>query len=76
MTFAYLAEYFRATGEAWRAIESGEHALALATALGDFTLQVMATHFLGASCSALGEYRRAVDYFNRNVASLTGELLA
>ncbi len=35
----------------------------------------MATHFLGTSCSGLGEYRRAVDYFNRNVASLTGELL-
>jgi tetratricopeptide (TPR) repeat protein len=74
-TFAYLAEYFRVTGEPGRAVESGEHALALATALGDFHLQVMATHFLGTSCSALGEYRRAVDYFNRNVASLTGELL-
>jgi tetratricopeptide (TPR) repeat protein len=35
----------------------------------------MATHFLGTFCSALGEYRSAVDYFNRNVASLTGELL-
>ena len=73
--FAYLADYFRVTGEPWRAVESGEHALALATALGDFPLQVMATHFLGTSCSGLGEYRRAVDYFNRNVASLTGELL-
>jgi class 3 adenylate cyclase/tetratricopeptide (TPR) repeat protein len=73
--FAYLAEHFRMTGELAHAIESGEHALALATVLGDFDLQVMATFFLGASCSALGEYRRAVDYFNRNVASLTGELL-
>jgi class 3 adenylate cyclase/tetratricopeptide (TPR) repeat protein len=74
-TFACLVDYFRMTGEPVRAIESGERALALATALGDFHLQVMATHFLGTSCSALGEYRRAVDYFNRNVASLTGELL-
>ena len=73
--FAYLAEYFRMTGEPARAVESGERALALATALGDFALQVMATFFLGAACSALGEYRRAVDYFSRNVASLTGELL-
>ena len=62
-------------GEPGRAVESGEHALALAMALGDFHLQVVATHFLGTTCSALGEYRRAVDYFNRNVASLTGELL-
>jgi class 3 adenylate cyclase/tetratricopeptide (TPR) repeat protein len=74
-TFAYLADYFRVTGEPWRAAASGEHALALATALGDFTLQVMATFFLGASCSALGEYQRAAGYFRRNVASLTGELL-
>ena len=34
--FAYLAEYFRMTGEPVRAVESGERALALATALGDF----------------------------------------
>jgi tetratricopeptide (TPR) repeat protein len=74
-TFAYLADYFRVTGEPGRAVESGEHALALATALRDFTLQVMATFFLGASCSALGEYQRAADHFRRNVASLKGELL-
>jgi tetratricopeptide (TPR) repeat protein len=74
-TFAYLSDYFRVTGEPGHAVESGEHALALATALGDFTLQVMATFFLGAACSALGEHRRAVHYFTSNVASLTGELL-
>ena len=34
----------------------------------------MATFFLGTACSALGEYRRAVDYFSTNVAVLTGEL--
>ena len=73
--FAYLAEHFRMTGEPGRSVESGERALALATALGDFDLQVMATFFLGVSYSGLGEYRRAVDYFNKNVASLTGELL-
>jgi class 3 adenylate cyclase/tetratricopeptide (TPR) repeat protein len=72
--FAYLADYFRVTGEPRRAVESGEHALALAIALEDFALQVMATFFLGAACSALSEYRRAADYFSRNVALLTGEL--
>jgi tetratricopeptide (TPR) repeat protein len=72
--FAYLAEYFRMTGDSAHAVEAGERALALATALGDFALQVMATLFLGAACSALGEYRRAVDYLSRNVALLTGEL--
>ena len=73
-TFAYLAEYFRLTGDSAHAVESGERALALATALGDLALQVMATLFLGTACYALGEYRRAVDYFSRNVALLTGEL--
>ena len=73
--FAYLAEYFRMTGDAARAVESGERALALATALGDFALEVMATFFVGTAYHALGDYRRAVDCFRRNVASLTGELI-
>jgi class 3 adenylate cyclase/tetratricopeptide (TPR) repeat protein len=72
--FAYLAEYFRLTGELDHAVESGERALAVATTLGDFPLQVMATFFVGTAYQALGDYRRAVDCFHRNVASLTGEL--
>jgi tetratricopeptide (TPR) repeat protein len=71
--FAYLTEYFRVTGEPARAIEFGERALALAMARGDFDLQVMSTFFVGAACSALGEYRQAADYFSRNVASLKGK---
>src|SRR5262249_42205236 len=73
--FAYLAEYFRQMGELNRAVESGERALALATALGDFTLQVMATFFLGLAYHALGNYRRAVDCFSKSVVSLPGDLL-
>jgi class 3 adenylate cyclase/tetratricopeptide (TPR) repeat protein len=72
---AYLAEYFRLTGDAARAVESGERALALATTFGDFALEVMATFFLGTAYRALGDYRRAVDCFRRNVASLKGELI-
>jgi class 3 adenylate cyclase/tetratricopeptide (TPR) repeat protein len=72
---AYLAEYFRLTGDSARAVELGERALALATALGDFPLQVMANIFLGTAYHALGDYRRAVDCFRRNVASLTGDLI-
>jgi tetratricopeptide (TPR) repeat protein len=72
---AYLAEYFRMTGDSARAVESGERALALATALGDFALAVMATFFVGTAYRALGDYRRAVDCFRRNVASLKGELV-
>ena len=72
--FAYLAEYYRMTGDSPRAVESGERALAVATALGDFPLEVLANIFLGTAYHALGDYRRAVDCFRRNVVSLTGEL--
>jgi class 3 adenylate cyclase/tetratricopeptide (TPR) repeat protein len=73
--YAYMAEYFRQTGDAARAVESGERALALSTALGDFALEVMATFFVGTAYRALGDYRRAVDCFRRNVVSLKGELV-
>jgi tetratricopeptide (TPR) repeat protein len=73
--YAHLAEYFRLTGELDRAVESGERALAVATALGDFALEVMATFFVGTAYRALGDYRRAVDCFRRNIASLTGKLI-
>jgi class 3 adenylate cyclase/tetratricopeptide (TPR) repeat protein len=73
--YAYLAEYFRLTGDTARAVELGEHALAVATALGDFTLEVMATFFVGTAYRALGDYHRAVDCFRRNVVSLKGELI-
>jgi class 3 adenylate cyclase/tetratricopeptide (TPR) repeat protein len=72
---AYLAEYFRLTGELDRAAESGERALTLASALGDFALQLMATFFLGLAYYDLGDYCRAVDCFSRNVASLAGDLI-
>jgi class 3 adenylate cyclase/tetratricopeptide (TPR) repeat protein len=72
--YAYLAEYFRLTGELDRAVESGKCALAIATALGDFPLQVVANIFLGSVYHALGDYRGAVDCFRRNVAYLTGDL--
>jgi class 3 adenylate cyclase/tetratricopeptide (TPR) repeat protein len=73
--FAYLAESFRLTGELDRAVESGERARALATAFGDFALEVMAHHFLGATYHAMGDYHRAVDCFRKNAASLTGDLI-
>jgi class 3 adenylate cyclase/tetratricopeptide (TPR) repeat protein len=72
---AYLAEYFRMTGDSARSVESGERALTLATALGDVALEVMATFFVGTAYHTLGDYRRAVDCFRRNVASVTGELI-
>lgn len=72
-TWAYLTEHFRQTGDLTRAVDSGEQALALATELEDFALQIMATCFLGIAYSALGEYQRAADAFSSNVAALAGE---
>jgi tetratricopeptide (TPR) repeat protein len=69
-----LAEYFRTTGDAARAVEAGERARALATALGDFALEIMATFFVGIAYHALGDYHRAVGCFSRTTASLTDAL--
>ena len=44
---AYLADYFRVMGDYDRAIASGQRALAIAEALGDVVLQVMAHYIPG-----------------------------
>ena len=72
--FSYMTRHFCPTADYERAIASGERALAIAAALGDFDLQV-ATHFhLGQACYWVGDYDRAIDFLKRNVASLEGEL--
>jgi len=58
-----------------RAIVSGQRALEISTALGDFGLQVATNYLLGGAYHAQGGYRRAMDVFRQNVASLKGELL-
>src|SRR4030095_6786100 len=57
------------------AVESGQHALAVAETLGDVALQVMANHYLGVAYHTLGDYRRAMGLLRSNVESLTGDLL-
>jgi class 3 adenylate cyclase/tetratricopeptide (TPR) repeat protein len=71
----YMTEYFRIMGDLDRAIESGQRALALATAHGDIGLQVMAHFYVGSVYHDLGDYRRAVDVLGWNVASLEGDLI-
>jgi tetratricopeptide (TPR) repeat protein len=66
---------FRTTGDYDNAIESGQRALAIAMALGDFPLQVQANIFLGQVYHAVGDYRQAIDLLRRNVVSLKGDLL-
>ena len=68
----YLAAYFNVVGRYDRAIASCQHALALATALGDMTLQVSAHQQLGLAYVSLGDYQHAMEFLGRNVASLEG----
>ena len=72
---AYMCRYFREMGDHDGAVESGQHALAVAETLGDFALQVMAHHFLGVAYHALGDHRRAMGLLRSNVESLAGDLI-
>jgi class 3 adenylate cyclase/tetratricopeptide (TPR) repeat protein len=72
---AYMCRYCREIGDHNGAVESGQHALAVAETLGDFTLQVTATHYLGVAYHTLGDQRRAMGLLRSNVESLAGDLL-
>jgi tetratricopeptide (TPR) repeat protein len=65
----------REMGDHDSAVESGQHALAVAETLGDFALQVMAHHFLGVAYHTLGDHRRAMGVLRSNVELLAGDLI-
>jgi class 3 adenylate cyclase/tetratricopeptide (TPR) repeat protein len=71
---AYLSSYFDQSGDdPIQAIENGQRALTIASAIGDFSLQIQANHFLGSAHHKLGDYDRAINHFTRNVDSLVGD---
>jgi tetratricopeptide (TPR) repeat protein len=70
---AYLSPYFSNTGDQDHAIETGQRALAIATASGDFALEMMATFFLGLPSLALGHYQQQAQFHRRNVEALQGQ---
>jgi tetratricopeptide (TPR) repeat protein len=72
---AYLLAHFVAVGEPDHAFVAGQSALAIAADLGEVGLTVVAQHHLGTVYRNLGDYRRAVEYFRKNVACLHGELV-
>jgi tetratricopeptide (TPR) repeat protein len=72
---AYLTRHLTDIEGYDRTIVSGERALAIAGDVGDVNLQVVTQCFLGQAYHVLGDYRRARDVLNRNVASLAGALL-
>jgi predicted ATPase/class 3 adenylate cyclase len=72
---AALTVNFVMVGEPEHALMSGQRALAIATALGDLRLTVTAQHFLGYVYQELRDYQQAIEYYQKNVVCLQGELL-
>ena len=70
---AYLSQYLWWTGDRHEADQLGRRALAIASDLDSFALHVVANFFLGQGCFNVGDFPRAVDYLQRNVAVLEGE---
>jgi len=68
--YCYMASYYWVIGEPERAIASGQRAFSS----GEFALQIEANLFLGQAYCTMGEYRRAMEFLGRNVASLAGDL--
>jgi tetratricopeptide (TPR) repeat protein len=61
-------------GQNEQGLASGQRAVALAAAVGDVRLQVVANAYLGQAEYRAGEHRLAVDRLRWSVASLTGDL--
>jgi class 3 adenylate cyclase/tetratricopeptide (TPR) repeat protein len=61
------------TGDYNKALKLGPEALSLARSLGDRSIEVLATTFLGLTHAARGEFREAATLLERNVA-LDGDL--
>jgi tetratricopeptide (TPR) repeat protein len=62
------------TGHLAEARAFGHNAQALAEALGDFPLRLVAKYYLGVTCLALGDYPRADALLRDTVQSLAGGL--
>jgi len=68
--YADMTAHYAQFGENDRAVNPGERALAIATELGDFALQVMVHDRLARAYHGLGNYRRAIDLSNRSLQLL------
>ena len=62
-------------GDYERGLAYGQRALAIATASGDFALEMMATFNLGIYYNILSNYRQAVHYHRKNAEALVDEWL-
>jgi class 3 adenylate cyclase/tetratricopeptide (TPR) repeat protein len=72
---AYLTEHFRMLGDPKVATDSGERALAIGQSLNDLRLQVVTNIPMGLLYHALGDYPRAIDFFQWNIDRIPRDLL-
>jgi tetratricopeptide (TPR) repeat protein len=72
---AALIAHFGQAGELDHALASGQRALGIAAELGDVGLTVTARQYLGVGYRSLGDYRRAIECFQKNMACLHGRLV-
>ena len=73
--YSEMSTNFWGAGEVDRTIDYGQRTLALAATLGHVGLQAQAHLHLGRVYYDTGDYPRAVESFERNVATLQGDLL-
>ncbi len=68
--YTYLINYYYLKGDHELAIEYGERCLRIGEAAQDPALQALARGYLGYSCHAQGQYRRAESILRQNVEAL------
>lgn len=67
---SYLTQALTRMGDHHRAIESGQSALAMAEAVGDIGIRVVASLYLGHDYFYLGDHRRATEFLRQSVEAL------
>ena len=74
MAFALLTPMFSMREDRAQGIEYGRRALDIAAALGDSTVQVVASLYVAMAYLTLGNYQRATKFARKNVALLQGDV--
>jgi class 3 adenylate cyclase/tetratricopeptide (TPR) repeat protein len=72
LVLADICARLRNVGEHQQAIEVGRRALAIAGELDDRTLELEARYRTGQAYFAVGDYRRAIDFFSRSAEDARG----
>jgi len=70
-----MSSHLRLMGDYTGAVDAGARAEAIASALGDAELQILARIYLGQAYFATAQYDRGIEVFTRSVEFLTGRRL-